>query len=106
MLDYLEDAHQQQATHPEVPKPKQRPSPAIREPSKDKGSLESRKTSKQVRLLHEGAFDRSLKEALRNYEEYSLPSDSREEEEDDEDGLGGRQDTNTVLVRDDPREDE
>ena len=70
----------------------------MREPSKDKGSLGSRKTSKHVRL-HEGAFDRSLKEALRNYEEYSLPSDSREE---DEDSLEGRQDTNTVLVRDDP----
>jgi len=72
----------------------------MRESSKDKGSLGSRKTSKQVRL-HEGAFDRSLKEALRNYEEYSVPSDSREEE-DDEDSLGGRQGTNTVLVRDDP----
>ena len=78
----------------------------MREPSKDKGSLESRKASKQVRLLHEGAFDRSLKEALRNYEEYSVPSDSREEEDYEEESLGGRQDTNTVLVRDDPIEDD
>ena len=49
------------------------------------------KTTKQVRL-HEGAFDVSLKEALRNYEEHSVPSDSREEEQDDEASLGGGQD--------------
>lgn len=51
--------------------------------------MESRKTTtKQVRL-HEGAFDKSLKEALRNYEEHSVPSDSREEEDDDDESLGG-----------------
>ncbi len=51
--------------------------------------------------LHEGAFDKSLKEALKNYEEHSVSSDSREEEDDDEESLGG-QHTNTVLVKDDP----
>jgi hypothetical protein len=64
--------------------------------------MESRKTTKQVRL-HEGAFDKSLKEALRNYEEHSVPSDSREEEDDDEASFRGK-DTKTVLVKDDARE--
>jgi hypothetical protein len=72
----------------------------MRDPSNER-STESRRTTKQVRL-HEGAFDKSLKEALRNYEEHSVPSDSREEDDDDE-SLEG-QDAYTVLVKDDPRE--